>query len=68
MKARTAPRAVWSLWAVIAGLSVAALALTALDRSVIDQGDVLVQVGMSLAALGYGTVGAMIAAHRQKAR
>src|SRR6266542_6915569 len=65
MKARTTPRAAWALWALIVGLSVATLVLTFLDRAVIDSIDLVPLLSMPIAAVGYGTVGALIGARRQ---
>jgi signal transduction histidine kinase len=65
MNARLAPRMVWSLWALIAALGGAALVLDFSNRSGVTQPDFLVIGGMSIAAVAYGTVGALIAARRQ---
>ena len=65
VKARIARRVVWLLWAGIVGLSGAGFVLTLSNRSVINGGDLTVTVGMCLAAVGYGTVGTLIAARRQ---
>ena len=65
MRARTASRAAWSLWYLIVGLSAASFVLTLLSRSVLDPIDAAVLVGMAIAAVGYGTVGALITASRQ---
>ena len=66
MKARTASRAAWSLWFLIVGLSAASLVLTLLNRSVLGPIDTVVLVGMAVAAVGYGTVGGLIAASRDR--
>src|SRR6266516_3589459 len=65
MRARMARRAVWALWALIAGLGGVALVLDFSNRSVVIQADFLVVVGMSVATVAYGTVGALITARRQ---
>ena len=65
MKARTASRAAWSLWYLVVGLSAASFVLTLLNRSVLNPTDTIVLVGTGVAAVGYGTVGALISASRQ---
>ncbi len=65
MKARAASRLAWSLWGLIVALSGAALVLTFLDRAVVDPVDLIPLVSMPVAAVGYGTVGALIGARRQ---
>jgi signal transduction histidine kinase len=64
MRARMARRVVGALWALIAGLGGAALVLDFSNRSVVTQADFLVVVGMSVATVAYGTVGALITARR----
>src|SRR5947207_1964597 len=56
---RGARVAVWlvrSLWAIIVGLSGGAVVLTVTNSSILETQDVVVQLGTSLAAVGYGTV------------
>src|SRR6266542_4368713 len=65
MKARAASRLAWSLWGLIVALSGAALVLTFLDRAVVDPVDLIPLVSMPVAAVGYGTGGALIGARRQ---
>src|SRR5947209_12756386 len=65
MKARAASRMAWSLWGLIVALSGAALLLTFLDRAVVDPIDFVPLVSMPVAAVGYGTVGALISARRR---
>ena len=62
--ARTALWGVSSLWALIVVLSAGALVLTVTNWSTTDAQDHIVQFGTSLAGVGYGTVGALIAARR----
>jgi two-component system NarL family sensor kinase len=65
MKARAASRAAWSLWGLIVALSGSALLLTFLDRAVVDPIDFIPLLSMPVAAVGYGTVGALISARRR---
>src|SRR5439155_26242897 len=65
MKARTASRAAWLLWSLTAGLSGASLVLTFLNRSVLGGADLVADIGMPVAAVGSGTVGALITARRR---
>jgi hypothetical protein len=65
MKARTASRAAWVLWALTVALSGASLVLTLLNRSVLEGVDLVANIGIPIAAVGYGTVGALITARRR---
>ena len=65
MKARTASRTAWSLWLLIVGTSAATVVLSTLsNRSRLEGTDLFLIIGMSIAAVGYGTVGALITARR----
>jgi signal transduction histidine kinase len=65
MKARTASRTAWSLWFLIAGTSAATVVLTTLSNpSRLEGLDLGLIISMSIAAVGYGTVGALITARR----
>jgi hypothetical protein len=60
MKARTAARLAWSIWAATLGLIVAALALGPANPGRLPVG----HVGLSAAFLSFATVGALLASRR----
>src|SRR5207249_9312354 len=62
---RTASRIAWTAWLLIVGFTAASVVLTVLNWSHVNQADLVIFLGMPVAALGYGTIGAIITARRR---
>jgi len=65
MRERSASRVAWATWLIIVVFVAASLVLTVLNWRHILRSDLPIFLGMPVAALGYGTIGALITARRR---